>query len=142
MSVNKIRTYTELITRSTYEERLQYLMLYGKVAGETFGFDRYLNQRFYKSLEWRKVRDFVIMRDRGCDLALKGYEIEGKVYVHHMNPLTIEDIGENNEMLFNPDFLVCVSHETHNAIHYGIKKQDDMLVIERSPDDTSPWKRR
>lgn len=130
-----------MMTFNDYESRLRYLMLYGKVSGETFGFDRYLNQRFYKSAEWQNIRDFVIVRDNGCDLALKDLQIPGQVYVHHMNPLTVDDIYENNDWLLNPEYLVCVSHETHNKIHYGIKQEDNLLVLERHPNDVAPWKR-
>lgn len=136
----KIRTYSELITFKTFEERFEYLKLGGKVGNETFGFDRYLNQTFYKSKEWRQLRYQIIARDCGRDLAMDGYEMAGRIYIHHMNPITVEDIINVSEYLLNPDFLVCVSFETHNAIHYG--NEDNLIprFIERKPNDTCPWK--
>lgn len=139
--MSMIRTYSELITIPTFEERFRYLKLDGKVGKETFGFDRYLNQIFYKSDEWRSVRDFVIVRDNGCDLAMKGYEIHGRIYVHHMNPIAIEDILTHSDYLLNPDFLVTTIHSTHNAIHYGDENLLATLPIERSRYDTCPWRK-
>ena len=135
-----MKTYSELIKFPTFEDRFNYLKLNGVVGEETFGFDRWLNQRFYKSDEWRNIRDFVIIRDGGCDLAMDGYEIRGKLYVHHMNPIEQTDIIHSTERLIDPEYLVCVSHNTHNAIHYG---DISMLVtepVERRPNDTCPWK--
>lgn len=136
-----MRTYSELIQLSTFEDRFNYLKLNGAVANETFGFDRYLNQLFYRSAEWKKVRQQVIIRDCGCDMACDGYEIQGNIIVHHMNPLTLEQIENNPELLLDPEYLICVSFDTHNAIHYGtddfIKSQD---VIERHPGDTTLWR--
>lgn len=136
-----MRSYSELIQLSTFEERFKYLKLRGVVANETFGFDRYLNQRFYKSPEWRRVRDQVIIRDNGCDLGIPGHEIYGNIIIHHMNPMSIEDIEQHPEILLNPEYLVCVSLETHNAIHYG---DDSILeknvIVERQPGDTTPWR--
>lgn len=135
-----IRTYSELIRLPTFEERFNYLKLHGEVAGETFGFDRYLNQKFYKSYEWQQVRDKVIMRDMGCDLACRDLPINGKIIIHHMNPISIEDLQQNQGILLDPEFLVCVSMDTHNAIHYG----DDSILNknkfeERKPNDTKLW---
>lgn len=135
-----IRTYSELITFPTFEERYRYLRLGGKVGNETFGFDRYLNQIFYKTKEWLEVRDYVIIRDNGCDLAIEGREIYDKILVHHMNPITKEDILNRSDYLFNPDYLICTTKRTHDAIHYG----DDSLLftefVTRTKNDTCPWR--
>ena len=136
-----IRTYSELIRLPTFEERFRYLKLDGLVGKDTFGFDRYLNQEFYRSKEWKEVRDFVIVRDNGCDLGMDGYEIAGRIYIHHMNPITVNDIVHSSDFLLNPDYLICMSHNTHNAVHYG---DEDLLVtapVERRKNDTCPWKR-
>lgn len=136
-----IRTYSELVRLPTFEERFRYLKLDGLVGKDTFGFDRYLNQEFYRSKEWKEVRDFVIVRDNGCDLGMDGYEIAGRIYIHHMNPITVNDIVHSSDFLLNPDYLICVSHNTHNAVHYG---DEDLLVtapVERRKNDTCPWKR-
>lgn len=136
-----IRTYSELTRLPTFEERFRYLKLDGLVGKDTFGFDRYLNQEFYRSKEWKEVRDFVIVRDNGCDLGMDGYEIVGRIYIHHMNPITVNDIVHSSDFLLNPDYLICVSHNTHNAVHYG---DEDLLVtvpVERRKNDTCPWKR-
>lgn len=136
-----IRTYSELVRLPTFEERFRYLKLDGLVGKDTFGFDRYLNQEFYRSKEWKEVRDFVIVRDNGCDLGMDGYEIVGRIYIHHMNPITVNDIVHSSDFLLNPDYLICVSHNTHNAVHYG---DEDLLVtapVERRKNDTCPWKR-
>ena len=135
-----IRTYSELIRLPTFEERFRYLKLDGLVGKDTFGFDRYLNQEFYRSKEWKEVRDFVIVRDNGCDLGMDGYEIVGRIYIHHMNPITVNDIVHSSDFLLNPDYLICVSHNTHNAVHYG---DEDLLVtapVERRKNDTCPWR--
>ena len=135
-----IRTYSELIRLPTFEERFRYLKLDGLVGKDTFGFDRYLNQEFYRSKEWKEVRDFVIVRDNGCDLGMGGYEIVGRIYIHHMNPITVNDIVHSSDFLLNPDYLICVSHNTHNAVHYG---DEDLLVtapVERRKNDTCPWR--
>lgn len=136
-----MKTYTELLKFPTFEDRFNYLMLQGAVAEETFGFDRWLNQNFYKSAEWRSIRDFVIIRDGGCDLAMDGYEIYDKIIVHHMNPIEQSDILHSSDILINPEYLVCVSHNTHNAIHYGDASLLMTAPIERRPGDTCPWKR-
>lgn len=136
-----IRTYSELIRLPTFEERFRYLKLDGLVGKDTFGFDRYLNQEFYRSKEWKEVRDFVIVRDNGCDLGMDGYEIVGRIYIHHMNPITVNDIVHSSDFLLNPNYLICMSHNTHNAVHYG---DEDLLVtapVERRKNDTCPWKR-
>lgn len=135
-----IRTYSELILIPTFEERYEYLRLGGKVGEDTFGFDRYLNQTFYKSKAWLNVRDYVIVRDMGCDLAIEDREIQGRILVHHMNPITIHDILEESEYLLNPEYLICVSKNTHDAIHYGDKSLLITEPIIRSKNDTCPWR--
>ena len=136
----KIRTYAELRTLQTFEERYEYLKLNGQVGKDTFGFDRYLNQLFYKDPEWRKIRNDVIVRDLGCDLGIEGREIHGIVLVHHMNPITKEDILNRSDFLLNPNYLITTSKNTHDAIHYG---SEEILVkdpIVRTANDTCPWK--
>lgn len=139
-----IRRYSELIQLYTFEERFNYLKLHGEVGHETFGFDRYLNQKFYKSAEWKHIRDIVIIRDMGCDMGLRDFPIGDscKIIIHHMNPISIEDLEKNPNLLLDPEFLICVSLETHNAIHYG----DDSILNknkfeERKPNDTLLWRR-
>lgn len=138
--MTNIRTYSELVALNTFEERFKYLKLDGSIGKETFGFDRYINQAFYNSQYWKKVKDFVIIRDNGCDLGMDGYEIHGRIYVHHMNPISIEDILYKTDYLINPEYLISTTHLTHNAIHYG----DETLLIKapicRSKNDTCPWK--
>ena len=133
------RTYTELRQLPTFEERFKYLKLGAQVASETFGFDRWVNQRFYRSPEWRRIRRDVIIRDEGRDLGVEGYELQNGIYVHHMNPMLPKDIVDSSEWILNPEYLICVSFNTHNAIHYG---DENLLpkVIERKPNDTCPWK--
>lgn len=124
----------------TFEERYQYLRLDGVIGEDTFGFDRYLNQIFYRSQRWKKVRNQVIVRDNGCDLGIEGHEIYGKVLIHHMNPITILDIENESDFLLNPEYLICVTHNTHNAIHYG---DEGLLMkgpIERTKNDMCPWR--
>ncbi len=135
-----IRRYSELLKLGTFEERFQYLQLNGLVGEETFGFDRYMNQQFYKSKEWKAIRDQVIIRDCGCDLGVNGREIHGKILIHHMNPISVEDITEQTEWLLNPEYLICVTHNTHQAIHYGDEKLIVKDPIERSRNDTCPWR--
>lgn len=135
-----IRTYSELCKLKTFKERYNYLKLRGQVGKETFGFDRYLNQIIYKLPEWKSVRDKVIVRDCGCDLGMEGYEIGEKILVHHMNPITMDDVINHSQDIFNPEYLICVSHQTHNAIHYGDENQLILDPVERSPNDTCPWK--
>lgn len=137
-----IRCYSELITLPTYKERFNYLQLNGQVGQDTFGFDRYLNQNFYRSREWKRLRDQIILRDNGCDLGVEGYEIYGRVLIHHMNPITIRDIETTSDYLLNPEYLICTTHNTHNAIHYGDESLLCLGPIERKPNDTCPWKRR
>lgn len=135
------RNYTELSALSTFEERFNYLKLNGSVGAETFGFERYLNQKFYRSPEWKRIRDKVILRDCGYDLGVEGYLIPSHIIIHHMNPINSSDIELVTTNLLNPEFLICVSHDTHNAIHYG----DEVLLTRdytaRSPNDTTLWKR-
>lgn len=135
-----IRTYSELITLPTFEERFEYLQLNGTVGKDTFGFDRYLNQNFYRSTAWKRVRDQVIVRDNGCDLGIEDRSIYGKILIHHMNPINDKDILDLTEFLLNPEYLICVSHSTHNAIHYS---NENLLVkdpIVRTKNDTCPWR--
>lgn len=137
------KSYSEMITMSEFDDRFRYAKLDGQVGMDTFGFDRYLNQQLYRSKEWKRLRDQIIIRDNGCDLGVPGHEISGKIYIHHLNPLSPEDITESTEKLFDPDNLVCVSAETHNAIHYGDESiLEKNKIVERSPGDTCPWKRR
>ena len=135
-----IRRYSELSTLLTFEERFEYLKLDGIVGEETFGFDRYFNQRFYRSQQWRSVRDHVIIRDNGCDLGIEGFEIHGRIIIHHMNPITMEDILNESPYLFDTEFLICVTHNTHNAIHYSDEKLLVTGPVERRPNDTCPWR--
>lgn len=135
-----IRTYSELIAIPTFEERFEYLRLKGSVGKDTFGYDRYLNQVLYRSPEWKRLRNQIIIRDGGCDLACDGYDIYGKVLIHHLNPITVEDVLARSRKVFDPDNLVCISHNTHNAIHYG---DVDLLAtgpIIRTKNDTCPWR--
>lgn len=140
--MTNIRTYSELITIPTFIERYRYLKIGGKVGEDTFGYERYFNQIFYKSKEWKDIRDYVIVRDLGRDLAMEGYDILSNIIVHHMNPITMRDIEQRSDILLNPDFLVSTSLNTHNAIHYG---DESLLVvgepITRFPNDTCPWKK-
>lgn len=136
-----IKRYSELITLPTFEERFRYLQLRGAVGKETFGFDRYLNQLFYQSQEWKEVRDSVIIRDSGCDLGIDGREIHGRVLIHHMNPITKEDILRRTEFLLNPEYLISTIKSTHDAIHFGDESLLIKAPIERSRNDTSPWRR-
>ena len=135
-----IRTYSELITLPTFEERYEYLRLGGKVGKETFGFDRYLNQMFYKTEEWIRIRNQVIVRDNGCDLGIEDREIYGRIIVHHMNPITMTDLINRSPLILDPEYLISTVKSTHDAIHYG---DSDLLIkdpIERSINDTCPWK--
>lgn len=137
-----IRTYKELSRLKSFEERFNYLRLDGQVGKDTFGFDRIFNQRFYKSREWQAVRDFVMIRDNGCDLGVEGHEIQGRhIIIHHINPISLDDIENGSEFLLDPEYLITTMHNTHNAIHYG----DISLLLtapsERSKNDTCPWKR-
>ena len=141
--LNTIKCYSDLMRLRTFKERYDYLRLNGAVGKETFGFDRYMNQAFYRSPEWRKVRDIVITRDFGCDLGIPGREIPRsvKIIIHHMNPIIPEDIRDRNDMILDPEFLITTIHDTHLAIHYG---DENMLLqepVKRFPGDTCPWKR-
>ena len=138
--MTKIRTYSELITLPTFKERFNYLKLGGKVGEDTFGFERYLNQKFYKLPEWRRIRDIVILRDNGCDLGMDDYEIHDRIIIHHMNPIESKDILKHSDFILDPDQLICVSHRTHNAIHYGSEDLLPKEFIPRRPNDTCPWK--
>lgn len=137
-----MRCYSELMQLHTFEERFKYLSLLGTVGNETFGLDRYLNQKFYKSIEWKHIRNFVIVRDNGCDMGLRDYPIGGKIMIHHMNPVSAEDLESSRwDDLLNPEFLISVSMDTHNAIHYGDEKiLNKVDVVERSAGDTIPWR--
>lgn len=135
----KVRTYSQLIKLPTFEERFEYLKLSGEVGIETFGFDRYLNQIFYRSKEWRKVRRDVIIRDNGCDLGMEGYDIFGKIHIHHMNPIDADDVLTRKPHIFDPEYLICVSFNTHNAIHYSDESILPKLPVERKPGDTKLW---
>lgn len=137
----KVRTYSELITLPTFEERFEYLQLSGSIGADTFGFDRYLNQIFYKSKEWKRLRNQIIIRDNGCDLAVDGYDIYERVIIHHMNPITKDDILNRSDILMNPEYLICTTHSTHNAIHYGNEELLPRAPIVRTPNDTCPWKK-
>ena len=140
MTTTNIRTYSELIQLPTFEERFDYLRLDGGVGKDTFGFDRYLNQQFYRSSEWKRIRNQVIVRDNGCDLGVDEYEIRGRILIHHMNPISIEDLQHMSDLLMNPEYLICVSHRTHNAIHYGDESLIVTAPIERTQNDTCPWR--
>ena len=140
-SMTNIRTYSELIAIPTFRGRYEYLKLKGLVGQETFGYDRYLNQVFYKSREWMDIRDYVIVRDNGCDLGIPGHEISERILIHHMNPITKEDILRRSEFLLDPEYLISTIKLTHDAIHYG----DEHLLMDepiaRTKNDTCPWKR-
>lgn len=134
-----IRTYSELSLLQTFEERFAYLKLGGVVGRDTFGFDRYLNQEFYKSSLWKRARRIAIVRDYGCDLGIEGHEIHDQVFVHHMNPMVPDDIKRSRVDIIDPEFLITVSHHTHNAIHYGDKNLLRQPMVERRPGDTKLW---
>lgn len=135
------RTYSDLILLPTFLERYRYLRLGGNVGLETFGHNRYLNQILYTSDRWRSFRDKIIIRDNGCDLGMEGFEIYDRILIHHINPITVEDVLNENPKVFDPDNVICTSHNTHQAIHYG---DENLLIIEpaeRFRNDTCPWKR-
>ena len=140
MTTRIIRCYSELITLPTFEERFAYLQLNGQVGRDTFGFDRYLNQVFYRSQRWKRIRNEVIIRDNGCDLGVEGYDIHERIIIHHMNPITLADIESESEYLLNPEYLICTIHNTHNALHYGDESLIIKAPVERRPNDTCPWK--
>ena len=135
-----IKTYSELILLPTFEERYRYLQLNGVIGDETFGFDRCINQMFYRSQEWKQVRDYVIVRDNGCDLGIEGHDIRGRILIHHMNPISMKDIQKNTKILLDPEYLITTMHSTHNAIHYGDESLLVSAPIERTKNDTCPWK--
>lgn len=133
------RSYHDLIRLPTFEERFRYLSLGGEVGVATFGFDRYLNQQFYRSREWRNLRHEIIVRDMGCDLGYDGYEIHESIYIHHLNPMTVADVESSDPRILDPDNLICVTHRTHNAIHYGDERLLPRKLVERRPGDTKLW---
>lgn len=135
-----IKCYSELIQFNTFEERYRYLKLDGRVGEDTFGFDRYLNQIFYRSQKWKRTRNEVIIRDNGCDLGMEGHEIHGRILIHHMNPITIKDIERESEILLDPEYLISTIHNTHNAIHYGDERLLIVAPIVRAKNDTCPWR--
>lgn len=138
-TIKMIRSFSELQGLLTFEERFRYLCLRGKVGVSTFGFDRYINQQFYTSREWRSIRDHVIVRDNGCDLGVEGYDIHDRIYIHHMNPMTVTDITTGDPSTLDPEFLIAVTHRTHNAIHYGDERLLPRPLVKRQPGDTKLW---
>lgn len=137
--MSRIRTYSELRRLDTFEDRFNYLSLRGTVGQATFGFDRWINQLFYRSREWNDIRNHVIARDGGCDLGCSGREIHAGLFVHHMNPITVRDISDRNEWVLDPEYLITTSHQTHNAIHYGDESLLPRGPIQRQPGDTRLW---
>lgn len=140
--MTKIRTYSELTRLDTFIERFRYLSLRGSVGETTFGFDRWMNQMFYASREWRHIRTQVIARDNGCDLGMEGREINARLYIHHMNPMTFDNISHGDPQILDPEYLITVTHQTHNAIHYGDERQLPQPPVERSRGDTLLWNRK
>ena len=136
-----IRCYKELSRIESYEERFRYLKLVGQVGESTFGFDRYLNQIVYSSKRWKQVRNAVIIRDEGRDMGVEGYEIQGRIVIHHMNPISVEDVEKDSDFIYDPEFLICVSPITHNAIHYGDESLLPKGPVDRFPNDMCPWRR-
>lgn len=134
-----IRTYSQLKTFETFDERFEYLKLIGGVGEETFGFDRWINQTFYRSRQWKLVREHVIARDLGRDLGVEGHEIHERILVHHMNPMLPEDIVHGDESILDPEYLITTTHTTHNAIHYGTEAPQRHVLVERRPGDTRLW---
>lgn len=134
------RTFTELSRLKTFDERFAYLKLNGVVGEDTFGFDRWINQTFYRSAEWKSIRRFVIARDNGCDLACDGYEIHGRIIIHHMNPIELSEIVDRNDDILNPEYLISTTLNTHNAIHYGDTNNLISRPVERTANDTIPWR--
>jgi hypothetical protein len=133
------KTYSELRRFNTFDERFEYLKLSGGIGRATFGFDRYINQQFYTSREWHDVRRHIILRDEGCDLGIPGYEINFNPLIHHMNPMRIEDIVNKEDWILDPEFLILTKTNTHNAIHFGVKKLEPKIVTQRMPRDTKLW---
>lgn len=138
-TMSERKSYSKLIQLATYEERFKYLSLRGQVGEATFGFDRYLNQGFYRSAEWRSIRRDVIARDNGCDMAVEGYGIHDRIYIHHLVPMRVEDLRHGADWVLDPEFLVCVTHRTHNAIHYGTESLLPRALVQRRPGDTKLW---
>jgi 5-methylcytosine-specific restriction endonuclease McrA len=134
------RSYHELLHISDFVARFEYLALYGGVGHSTFGHDRWINQAFYQSRQWKQIRQFVILRDDGCDLGVPGYDIYGSITIHHIIPMTAEDIEAGNPLILDPDNLITTTHDTHNAIHYGDAKLLRLPLVERAPGDTVPWR--
>lgn len=134
-----VRSYSEMIEFKTFDERYDYLRLRASVGETTFGFDRWVNQQFYRSTQWRRIRDVVIVRDLGCDLAIEGRDIFDRIIIHHMNPMQMSDIDEGDPDILNPEYLITVTHNTHNAIHYGDASLLVQPVVPRRPGDTRPW---
>lgn len=137
----RTRTFTELSQFETFEDRFRYLALRAAVGASTFGYDRWVNQEFYRSRQWRQIRDYVIIRDNGCDLGVDGYEIHDRLYIHHMNPMTVDDVLAGDDAL-DPEFLITTTHRTHNAIHYGDEGLLKKAVVPRRPGDTQLWTRK
>lgn len=138
-TIKMSRSYSELRQLETFEERFRYLALKGSVGRSTFGFDRWVNQGFYTSREWRQARDGIIVRDNGCDLGLDGFEIHSGLYIHHLNPITLEQLEVGDDCLLDPNNLITVTHRTHNAIHYGDERQLPLRPVDRKPGDTKLW---
>lgn len=139
MIMTKIRSYSEVVDLETFDERFNYLKLGGGVGQSTFGFDRYINQQFYMSHAWQDIRHHVVLRDEGCDLGIVGYEIHYGLLIHHMNPMNTNDIINRESWILDPDFLITTTHNTHNAIHYGVNNLLPKVVAQRSPKDTKLW---
>lgn len=137
--MTKTRTYSEMVQFPTFHERFEYLKLEGGVGRATFGFDRHINQRFYTSKEWQDIRNYVIVRDDGCNLAVPGYDVHDRVLIHHMNPMNAEDILHHQDWILDPEYLITTTHDTHNAIHYGRTSSHPKVVVERTPNDTKLW---
>ena len=135
----RIRRYSELRRLNTFDDRFEYLRLNGEVGRSTFGFDRYINQKFYTSYEWKQTRQSVILRDNGCDLGISGYEIHGNILIHHINPMSVDDIVHGEDWIFNPEYLITTTKNTHNAIHFGNEKLLPKVVTARIPNDTKLW---
>lgn len=137
--MTRIRSYSELRSIEDFHERFRYLSLRGSVGDSTFGFDRWINQQFYTSREWKQIRHHVIVRDSGCDLGVEGYDIPSRAIIHHMNPMRVENITHGDSSILDPEFLITTTHQTHNAIHYGDESLLPRLVVERTPGDTRLW---
>lgn len=138
-AMRMVRSYSELRRLQTFEERYRYLALRGKVGESTFGFNRWANQAFYRSTEWRHIRDTIIVRDNGCDLGIEGYEIHHGLFIHHLNPITLQQIESGDPCILDPNNLITVTHNTHNAIHYGDERMLTRQLVERKPGDTKLW---